>query len=471
MKNYLLLILYIATTSLSYSQVDTSFATVPDTTVDEFSYFFTEEENAKYLNYKPIVSLGFGTLKFFGDVKDTYVSNPIMGNTAANLGVSRDINEFLAVHFNATYGNLTGNERTVNRNLNFKTDILNGSLMLSYNFYHLLRKPDLLIEYRRQRRLIPTFSIGLSAFNFSSKGDLKDANGNTYFYWKDGSIRNKSESPENEYNSIILQRDYSYETDLREMDLDGLGKYTKAAFAIPIDFGLEYNIHTRAILRLGATYYWVFNDNVDNISTNGQNSRAGNKAGDNYLYTYASIKFDLFSNQKEVYDDDLYMVSADIIEAIFSEDEDNDGVVDIWDKCLETPAGVVVDDFGCPLDDDNDGFGNYLDKELHTEKDSITNMEGVKLTPEEWIAYSDTTEAIDYDQICDYYPSMCYDNPQQRYRNMFVEIPEKFKTLDADKDGYISMEEISKAIDEFFNMTSNLTIDDVYELTEFFFSQ
>jgi Ca2+-binding EF-hand superfamily protein len=54
---------------------------------------------------------------------------------------------------------------------------------------------------------------------------------------------------------------------------------------------------------------------------------------------------------------------------------------------------------------------------------------------------------------------------------MFVKIPEKFMHLDEDKDGYVSIEEVSRAIDEFFNMTSALTIDDVYELTEFFFSQ
>ena len=98
-------------------------------------------------------------------------------------------------------------------------------------------------------------------------------------------------------------------------------------------------------------------------------------------------------------------------------------------------------------------------------------MQGVKLTEEEWMAFSDTTDAIAYHEICDFYPSMCYDSPTERYRNMFVKIPDKFLYLDEDKDEYISIEEVSRAIDDFFNMTSNLTIDDVYELTEFFFSQ
>ncbi len=43
-------------------------------------------------------------------------------------------------------------------------------------------------------------------------------------------------------------------------------------------------------------------------------------------------------------------------------DTDGDGVVDSKDQCPETPAEVLVDDFGCPLDADGDGVPDYLDK-------------------------------------------------------------------------------------------------------------
>ena len=43
-------------------------------------------------------------------------------------------------------------------------------------------------------------------------------------------------------------------------------------------------------------------------------------------------------------------------------DADNDGVADRNDKCPNTPAGVVVDKNGCPLDKDNDGVADYLDE-------------------------------------------------------------------------------------------------------------
>ncbi len=43
-------------------------------------------------------------------------------------------------------------------------------------------------------------------------------------------------------------------------------------------------------------------------------------------------------------------------------DADNDGVADRKDKCPNTPAGVAVDENGCPIDTDGDGVADYLDK-------------------------------------------------------------------------------------------------------------
>lgn len=43
-------------------------------------------------------------------------------------------------------------------------------------------------------------------------------------------------------------------------------------------------------------------------------------------------------------------------------DTDKDGVHDGIDKCPDTPAGVVVDKNGCPIDTDGDGTADYLDK-------------------------------------------------------------------------------------------------------------
>jgi len=43
-------------------------------------------------------------------------------------------------------------------------------------------------------------------------------------------------------------------------------------------------------------------------------------------------------------------------------DSDGDGVPDDKDKCPDTPAGVKVDENGCPIDSDGDGVPDYKDK-------------------------------------------------------------------------------------------------------------
>jgi OmpA-OmpF porin, OOP family len=43
-------------------------------------------------------------------------------------------------------------------------------------------------------------------------------------------------------------------------------------------------------------------------------------------------------------------------------DSDKDGIIDSFDRCPGTPAGVAVDAFGCPMDSDRDGVYDVDDK-------------------------------------------------------------------------------------------------------------
>jgi len=52
-----------------------------------------------------------------------------------------------------------------------------------------------------------------------------------------------------------------------------------------------------------------------------------------------------------------------------------------------------------------------------------------------------------------------------------VEIPDKFKSLDEDQDGYLSYEELLKSIDQYFDYQLDLSLEELRELNEFFFSQ
>ena len=57
-------------------------------------------------------------------------------------------------------------------------------------------------------------------------------------------------------------------------------------------------------------------------------------------------------------------------------DSDGDGIADNFDQCPDTPAGVTVDEFGCPLDSDSDGVADYQDKCPFTPEGIEVNEEG-----------------------------------------------------------------------------------------------
>lgn len=60
-------------------------------------------------------------------------------------------------------------------------------------------------------------------------------------------------------------------------------------------------------------------------------------------------------------------------------DSDGDGVPDDRDRCPFTPLGVAVDEFGCPIDSDGDGVPDYLDECLGTPKGYYVNQYGCVL--------------------------------------------------------------------------------------------
>jgi len=149
-------------------------------------------------------------------------------------------------------------------------------------------------------------------------------------------------------------------------------------------------------------------------------------------------------------------------------DSDGDGVIDLWDECPETPINVKVDKKGCPEDIDKDGIPNYKDKEIHSPDTAIVDTDGVTLSEQRLAELSKVDSAITEDEICKVYPSMCGITIVRRH---FTEIPSKFKFIDKNKDEYISLDEFNKVIDKFFDFEIDMSVDDIYELTDFFFSQ
>ncbi len=57
-------------------------------------------------------------------------------------------------------------------------------------------------------------------------------------------------------------------------------------------------------------------------------------------------------------------------------DLDQDGVMEGLDRCANTPRGWPVDEVGCPLDSDGDGVPDGIDKCADTPKGAIVNTDG-----------------------------------------------------------------------------------------------
>jgi len=155
-------------------------------------------------------------------------------------------------------------------------------------------------------------------------------------------------------------------------------------------------------------------------------------------------------------------------DALFFDDEDGDFVLDVSDQCPGTPYGVAVDSLGCPLDGDQDGVPDYLDMELETDPDVWVDDQGVTYTEEAfYTAIERRQSAMPRDDVEAYFETIRDDYALRRSN----EIPEKFLALDEDDDGYISFDELLKAIDLYFDYQIDLDIEEVRELNDFFFSQ
>jgi hypothetical protein len=164
---------------------------------------------------------------------------------------------------------------------------------------------------------------------------------------------------------------------------------------------------------------------------------------------------------------DLLTADLDDNFQMLFEDEDGDFVLDIADLCPGTPYGVVTDTLGCPLDEDEDGVPDYLDKELNTPSGYWVDDEGVTLMEEDFIAKLHRETALKREDLEAYMELM-----RESYNRRSVkEIPEKFAVLDSDEDGYISFDELLKVIDNFFDYDVNFSLDELRQVNDFFFSQ
>lgn len=414
-----------------------------------------EDEKPKQL---PSVALGVGILTFDGDIgigiKPSKYSK-IRGGF--NLTVEERIGKYIGVSISGMYGKLSDNESTESRNLNFESKVIQADLCLLAHFDN-----DLIFD--RKSIFAPYLMAGVGFLKFDPYGDLKDADGKTYYYWRDGSIKDIDESAPDYFNAVELKRDYKYETQLK----DSVNNYNRSSIDFPLGVGFKFKLAYNIDVNLGATYYLTMTDWIDNYKS-GKN--------DKYLFTHFSLQY----NFGKMEDDSRPEYRKVDFSSLDNLDTDGDHVKDKDDKCPGTPAGVKVDGLGCPLDVDGDGVPDYLDKEANTIAGAKVDETGATL--------SDSTLALrqaQFDSLATERSKLLFENPTLAYlyeveakakeagknnAKPTLQIPDKLKPADKNHDGIITVDEITGAIDSFFDGDSNFTVEKINDLIDFFFEQ
>src|SRR6056297_253567 len=439
----------------------------------ETTLLLEEEDETDVFNtvFKPVIGIGEGRFTFLGDVKTKTPDNPMQGYWGTKAVISRTIGKSYEFDLYFIFGKFGGTQTGYNQessvvpvegndnvveayltnsnNKNFYTDITASGVAFTYNFIN---------AFNRKRPILPYVSIGIETIQFRPKTDLTytDDNGNQlpYHYWSDGTIRNVSES--SGQSSVIISRDREYETDARNASGQD---YSFFSFGVPVEVGANITVTDRLTLRLGNAFHFAFTDYIDNYSNS-----TNIIENDHFNYTYASLRLDMFSPAEEIIAvENFKNIKFTVTD---NEDQDSDGVDDFNDVCPDTEPGVKVDFRGCPFDEDRDGVPVYKDKQKGTTLEALgVRDNGIRILDMHVISMLYEPEAVKRKDIYNYYKKAGGEAKE------YDGIPDKFKHLDQNEDGWISPKELQQAINDFFDFKSKLKADDIYELKEFFFHQ
>ncbi len=196
--------------------------------------------------------------------------------------------------------------------------------------------------------------------------------------------------------------------------LVGVGGVEKLTPGLDYGFGLKMILTKNLGVEAEFKQFWLSNGVFDNLITFGVNYYWGQPV----VYKKERPKFIDNDNDGVIDDFDECPNTPQGIavnEKGCPLDSDEDGVPDYQDKCPFTPEGIAVDKEGCPLDSDGDGVPDYLDKCPNTPKGTAVYSDGCPL---------DTDE----DGVPDYLDK-CPDTP------VGVAVNDEGCPYDADKDG------------------------------------
>ncbi|HTB05816.1 MAG TPA: hypothetical protein VK806_02600 [Bacteroidia bacterium] len=356
----------------------------------------------------PSIMGGVGVLYFNGDIgKGAGITAYSTIRGGYTFGVEERVVKFLGIQLSGIYGNLAASERSDDPNSN-------------KNFQSTIMQGDLTINLhfdgfilKSNAVIAPFIYAGFSFMSFKTATDSLDANGHPYYYWTDGSIRNEAQNASDILTAKVIQRDYTYETPLN----------SGSTFCVPVGVGLKMRISDHLKMNVQAAYYFTFSKDIEHYSL----SSANNK----YLYSFFTLEYQFGkkpaeeANQKRYEGVDFSSMMKDTVKP----KEANQQQLAKLDSAAAHADTSAIDRSAMFNDNPNLSFLKDLDK---------AHQQQVASNPNTASAHK---------------------------------LPKEFEAADKNHDGYISSQEITQVIDEFFDGTSPYTIADINKLIDYFFDQ
>jgi opacity protein-like surface antigen len=403
------------------------------------------------------IGAGLNFLSYKGDLnvnkKATALNNFRAG---IDINAEKRWNNIFGTSINFLYGNVAQNDFS-STSLNFKSSIIDVSLNGILYFDN-----NILLD--KQFGFTPFIGIGAGFFLFNPYGDLKDKNGNTYYFWEDGSVKDIAEDDENAANANNLSIDYVYETKLTNPNVN----YKRNAFSFPLTLGINTKITDNIALRVSTTMHFTTTDYIDNVSFDNKK--------DKFISTRMGL-FYAFGKPNTEHHHKLHDIDLNLFH---KHDSDEDGVADMFDECPHTIKGIPVDKKGCPLDSDGDGVYDHLDKEPNTPFGNHVDQHGVTISDEEFqtkylkrdsLLMNKITKVIEAPSI---ETLKNIERESQKAKDIdgsTYQMPEEFKIADGNGDGILQAEEILKMLDDFLEGEIDISIETLYEMIDYFFEQ
>lgn len=251
-----------------------------------------------------------------------------------------------------------------------KTTYIYGALQGVINIGNLLFHKD-----RNKWNWYMALGVGLD--NHNTKLDLLDGDGNAYDYssinFSDFDFDTKS-GRSSIKDAVKSVHDGEYETDgFKKQGIFRLGDETNIHVVWTASMGLSRKLSRR--INLGIEHQLMVSDNdyLDGIKF-----RTALDATNNVdLVHYTNLRLGINLGNLDKVTEPLYWLNP--LDATMNDiaqlkqrpvldltDEDGDGIIDMMDQELDTPAGCPVDTRGVTLDSDGDGFADCKDQEPYS---------------------------------------------------------------------------------------------------------